>query len=374
MDISFGNIIKESFEWMGKVLFKTFSLKKWIALTFIAMMAGYLSFNFNGNINSFSGGNNRGFNTCPRSSLLMQAEGVAEADDALGAPIYEDDIIVEDADENNEMAEFFNPLTISIIGAVFLALMILFMWLSSRFKFIFVEDIIKNDGSIKAPWSFNAAIGNQLFVLNLIYTFVYLGLMGLIGYRGYLTLKSLGVFADNADVNFLKVMGNIMPHIIALVGLIIIVSLFYFFVENMVVPIMYKNRGGVLASLKEAADLLTANIGNFIAFLFINIGLGIAAVIATFMIVFMYVLIVAVLAVLVVLLAAAILGLLPAMLKVALGAVFAIIGIGLLIVVYFVANMLLLPIAVFFRTLGLKFVGALDARYSLFNLSAADEA
>jgi hypothetical protein len=137
---------------------------------------------------------------------------------------------------------------------------------------------------------------------------------------------------------------------------------------------MYKKRDGLLASLKEAADLLTANIGNFIAFLFISIGLGIAAVIATFMIVAMYVLIVAVLAVLVVLLAAAILGLLPVMLKMAVGAVFAVIGIALLIVVYFMANMLLLPIAVFFRTLGLKFVGALDSRYNLFNLSVAEEA
>jgi hypothetical protein len=374
MDISFGNIIKESFGWMGQVLFKTFSLKKWVALTFIAMMAGYLSFNFNGNMNSFTGGNNRGFNTCPRSSFLMQAEGIAEADDAVDAAIYEDDIIIEDADESSELAEFFNPLTISIIGVIFLALMILFMWLNSRFKFIFVEDIIKNDASIKAPWSFNAFIGNQLFLLNLIYTFVYLGLMGLIGYRGFLTLKGLGVFADNADFSFLKVMSNIMPHIIGLIALVIVVSLFYFFVENMVIPIMYKKRDGLLASLKEAADLLTANIGNFIAFLFISIGLGIAAVIATFMIVAMYVLIVAVLAVLVVLLAAAILGLLPVMLKMAVGAVFAVIGIALLIVVYFMANMLLLPIAVFFRTLGLKFVGALDSRYNLFNLSVAEEA
>jgi hypothetical protein len=372
MDVSFGLIIKESFDWMVRVLFKTFNLKKWIALTFIAIMAGYLSFNLNMNM----GGNDRGNNalrSCPSGAVILSSLGVVEAGEGreIEPPLLEQEP-VESQTTISSCPNFLNDssdyIILWIVGACVLIIMVLFTWLSSRFRFIFIEDIIKNEGSIKLPWSNNVLLGNSLFKFYLIYTLIYLGILGAFIFRGYVSLKALGVFSENANVPFLKILGSILPLAGFCILFILLAAVIYFFVENMVMPIMYKKKQAFISSWREAGALLQKNTGNFIAFVFINFGLGIAAAIATGLILLFYLVIVIIAGGLIVLLAAGILGLLPLGLKLVVGFVFGLIAVIGLLCIYFVANMLLLPIAVFFRTLGLKFIAALDKSYNLFAL------
>jgi hypothetical protein len=153
--------------------------------------------------------------------------------------------------------------------------------------------------------------------------------------------------------------------------LLFLAGLIYFFIENLVTPIMYKKKESFIACWNEAGALLKKNIGNFFAFFFINIGLGFGAVIATGLILLTYIVLVILLGAVVVMLAAGILSILPLGLKVVIGFVFGLIAIAGLICLFFIANMLLLPMAVFFRTLGLKFIAALDKDCDLFSPNMA---
>ncbi len=371
MDISFGNIIKDSFDWMVNVLFKTFNLRKWIALTFIAIMAGYLSFNMNLN---FPGNktNDNAVRSCPSAGMIFQPSGFAEADESTEVmPALLEQEPLESQSSINESKGIFNEaagyIVVSIVGVIFLFIMVIFTWLSSRFRFIFIEDIIKNDGSIKLPWANNKFIGNKLFLFYLFYGIAYLGFLGLIIFRGYVSLKAVGVFNQNADVKFFKAAGSVMPHIALCILLLLAAGLIYFFVENLVTPIMYKKKQAFISSWNEAGALLKKNIGNCAAFFFISCGLGIAAAIATGLIVLIFVIVVMLLGALLFMLAMGILSLLPLGLKVVVGFIFGLIGIAAVICAYFIANMLLLPIAVFFRILGLKFIAALDKAYDIFS-------
>jgi hypothetical protein len=369
MQVSFGNIIKESFLWMVNILFKTFCLRKWIALTFIAIMAGYLSFNMNLNLPG-NKTNNNSFRSCPSAGIIFQSAGLVEADEAQEMPTAIEQEPLEDMTEAEEPYRFLDEpadyIVLSVLVIIFIIIMILFTWLSSRFRFIFIEDIINNDGSIKIPWVNNTFIGNQLFIFYLIYGFVYLGIIGLIIFRVLISLNALGAFSQNTNVSFFKVAASIMPHIFMFILLLFLAGLIYFFIENLVTPIMYKKKESFIACWNEAGALLKKNVGNFFAFFFINIGLGFGAVIATGLIILTYIALVILLGALVVMLTAAILSILPLGLKVVIGFVFGLIAIVGLICLFFIANMLLLPMAVFFRTLGLKFIAALDKGYDLF--------
>ena len=370
MEVSFGNIIKDSFDWMVNVLFRTFSLKKWIALTFIALMAGYLSFNMNINIPGDKT-NNNAIESCPSAGIIFQPSGFAEAEESAEVmPAFLEREPLESQSSVNESKGTFNDtagyIAVSILGVIFLFILAIFTWLSSRFRFIFIEDIVKNDGSIKLPWANNKFIGNQLFLFYLPYGFIYLGFLGLIIFRGYVSLNALGVFNQNADVNFFKAAGSVMPHIALFVLHLLAAGLIYFFVENFVTPIMYKKKQAFMSSWSEASALLKKNVGNFTAFFFINFGLGIAGAMATGLIILFFVIIVVLLGALLFMLAMGILSLLPLGLKVAVGFIFGIIAIAAIICAYFIANTLLLPIPVFFRTFSLKFLASLDERYDLF--------
>jgi len=370
MQISFANIIKDSFQWMVNILFKTFNLKKWIALTFIAIMAGYLSFNMNFNLPNNKMNSNT-MRSCPSAGLIFQPTGFLEADEiVIAIPVELEQEPIEYMPEENETGAFLDEpadyIMVGIVGVIVIILMGIFTWLSSRFRFIFIESIVKNDGSIKVPWANNKYIGNQLFLFYLFYLIAYLGVMGLIIFRGYVSLNALGVFDQHANINFFKAVASIIPHILLFILLLFVAGLIYFFVENLVTPIMFKKKQGFLACWNEANVLLKKNIGNFIAFFFINIGLGFGAVMATGLIVLFFVIIVFLLGALVVMLATGILSILPLGLKVIMGFIFGLIAIVGLIGVYFIANMLLLPIAVFFRTLGLKFIAAIDTGYDVF--------
>ncbi len=370
MQVSFGAIIKDSFQWMITVLFKPFNYRKWIALTFIAIMAGYLSFNMNFNLPSNKMINNA-TRTCPSAGIILQSLGLAEAEEAQEVISLEmEQEPIEDVAEVSEVGGFLDEpadyIVAGVIGVVFIIIMIVFTWLSSRFRFIFIEDIVKNDGSIKLPWSNNVFIGNQLFLFNILYTFAYLASIGLIIFRGYVSLAVLGVSGANADRSFLKLFLSIIPHILILMLIIMAAGLIYFFVNSLVIPIMFKGTGNFKASWREAFRLLKKNVGNCFAFLFINFGLGIGAVIATGLIVVIYMIVVLILAFLLTMLASGILAILPLGINIVVGFIFGLIGLAGLACAYFILNMFLLPIAVFFQTLVLKFIAALDTSYDVF--------
>ena len=88
--VDFGAIIGESAEWTKQVLFKPFDFKKWMALTFIALMAGAMS-----NVCNFNsgGGNNSHYEQKQQqagqggSAAVQAPQGAAEGQARTVPPV-----------------------------------------------------------------------------------------------------------------------------------------------------------------------------------------------------------------------------------------------------------------------------------------------
>jgi len=350
--VEFGAIIGESAGWTKKVLFKPFSFKKWMVLTFIALLAGSMSNGCNFN----SGGSNSGHH------YESQPQSAAQGEEQAMTPITKQKPTREDA-----------ILVLTVLGSLivfFGVILILFTWLGSRFSFVFLEDIVNNDASIKSPFSGNAEQGNSYFKFNIAFLCIFLAVMGLLIFLAALACVKMGIFSalntphpdPKAAVGLLLVL---IPFFLVLMVFVFIVSIISVIMIDLVLPIMYKEKIKILAAWGKAWALVKKNVGNFAVYILIKIGLGIGAGLVyalAFIICFIIVLI-------------------PVGL---LGLAFWLLGkvipVAAVIPYWIVAGLILtpiclfllyclialnLPFAVFFRTYSLKFLERLDPQYAL---------
>jgi hypothetical protein len=134
--LSVTQAVGDAFERMRVILFRPFDLKKWLVLGFCAFLAGLTEGKGGGSGNRWNSGGNRGGG--PRPSQ-----------------------IVEFAQENLAV---ILVVGISIL-VVLLLLGVLFTWLSSRGKFMFLEGVATNRAAVKEPWRRHRELGNSLFVV-----------------------------------------------------------------------------------------------------------------------------------------------------------------------------------------------------------------
>ena len=125
----------EAFEVMKQILFRPFDLKKWFVIGFAAWLSnlgnGNYNFNFRGN----------------------------DWKDFPGAREIRDTI--------SQIPHSTLIFGIVVFGAVVIALIILFLWLRSRGRFIFVDCIAKNRAAIAQPWREFRQEGNSYFLFSL---------------------------------------------------------------------------------------------------------------------------------------------------------------------------------------------------------------
>jgi len=237
------------------------------------------------------------------------------------------------------------------------------MWLNARFQFIFLEDIVKNDASIKRPFRENKRESNSLFFFNIFMAVFSLSVIGGLFFWGFVSL--MGAFTKTADLGFLKILLCLTPHLILLFLFIFSMVLLGVIIHDFVLPIMYKNKVGILKGIGSALSILFKRPGSFILYIFIKIGLGIAAFICAVIVGILLSLV----ALIVILIGALIYSIVPSGAHLGLIIVFIVIGIPIFLGLMFITEAFLLPIPVFFRTFSLKFLAALDERYDVFALT-----
>lgn len=353
--VSFTRLIETSFEWMVAVLLRPFNLKKWLILTFVALLAGTL------------GG--RGFNF----SLPHRGESrhKVEARNTAAAP-NADTAAPESSPQQNDMRSFlkensalFVPLVILFI-ALFIGLALLIYWLYARFSFVFLEDVITNDASIKKPFRENKREAGSLFRFLLLLSVIF-GIIaaGIIGLCVFLLFRQ-GVLQDPKSFGWLAITLKVLPFILLLVLLGCAYGLTHLALIDFGLIIMYRDKIAAAKALGMTGVLIKTNPKEFFLYLLVKTGLGIATITA-YMIVFA----VLTLFLLVPLGAAGVGGyllfqkMLPAQ-RTVLVILATVIAIPLLLAVSYAFNALMLPAAVFFRTLSVKFLGALIPHYDLF--------
>ncbi len=285
---------------MKSILFAPFEADKWFVLGFTAWLATLME-----------GGGSSGGQTSYNES------GTDEMDETF-------ETVSNWIGENLELVIGLGALILVIVIAVSLVL----FWVSSRGKFMFLDNVIHNRALVKQPWAEFREEGNSLFLFFVIFlgivTTVVLGLAG-----GLVALLYGTMNGD--DVNWTVTVVGFCAGIGGLLFLVIVVASYVgTLLEDFVIPLMHRDRQKVGAAWRQVMALHCERTLSFVLYFLwkILIGLGVGILIVAF--------------------------------------VFATCCIGgILIAIPYLGAVVLLPVYVFMRALGPEFLSQFGPGYDL---------
>jgi hypothetical protein len=383
---SYGKLIGMSWSWVVQVLFRPFSLKKWIMLAVIIILAGQMgggfNFNFQGNAGDFrkileenleKASLSTGTQTeAPASSVsyqLGESEGISVAQEIFPQP--------DAAPQIMPALDRKTLILISSIGLfIFLFILVfslLWMWISSNFSFVFIDSMVRNDASLRVPFHRNKPQGNSYFRWNIIFAVISLATLGIIAALPIMQLVQAGVFASKPPADIVKILSIVMPYapLIIIAGLLFF--LIAFFVREFILPIMYKKKIGIMSGWKVFLGLLKKNIGEMILFILVKIGLSILAVVISILLAIVGIIILLLIGGLTALLGWLIYAITPAAAKLIILGILILIAIPIFIFLGILFNLFFLPIPVFFRTFSINVLGSIDESLDLFAPKTPEE-
>ncbi len=205
--ISFSQPLDRAWQRARLILFSPFDLGKWMVLGFSGWLAnlaggGGGGWSWRGNLDLDHGPDLRG--------MEQSFEG---AMDWLGR----------------------NAVWLPLIGLavlVVVGLLLAFLWLSSRGKFIFLDNVVHDRAEIVGPWKRYRAAGNSLFWWRLGFALVVLAAVAVLA-GAIIGLAVLG--KNHAGWTLLIVPGGLV-----MLGLILAAVYVDLYLESFVIPIMYR--------------------------------------------------------------------------------------------------------------------------------------
>ncbi|MCX7918733.1 MAG: hypothetical protein N3A72_03800 [bacterium] len=335
--VSVTQLIEPAIQFTKNLLFTSpVSFRKWLKLAFVAWLAG----------EAFVGGGGGGFNI-PTGGPPDQPYSPSLT------PLWEylrEHIVVI-------------IILVGIMLGLIITLSVIFAILRAIFTFIFIDALAKNQVAIGPGFARFQSLGWRLFFFRLIVGLIIFFLVILaIALPVIILIASVGGLDALKDSGFIPIVITVLGIIILLLPIILIGVLVHTFTNNFVVPTMYVQNIGILPAWKRYWKTLQSHAWDTVRFLLMKFVLGIGGGIITFLVV------------LAVLIPFGIIGfiiggitylLLTAMhlalAKVTIMVIAISVPIGILIIPLFLIMIcLLLPLAVFFRTYTLLFLGACD--------------
>ena len=153
-------------------------------------------------------------------------------------------------------------VAIGFVAAVVIAVGIVLLWLSSRGKFMFLDNVIHSRAEIAKPWREFQKEGDSLFLWRLVFGFICLAIFAAFAvffFVGARQLYDVG-FGRRMPVLFLVGMG------LAFLLLLIIIAYVSLFLNDFVVPIMGKDRISTVAGWRRFLPLLGHHPFHFILY------------------------------------------------------------------------------------------------------------
>jgi hypothetical protein len=238
--------VGQAFDRVKHILFQPFDLGKWFVIGFGAWLAHLGEQGFHGSYNS-------GSNFGQQGNVNFQREFARGKDYMLSNLAW---II---------------PLVVVVL-VVLLALGVLFLWLNSRGKFMFLHCVALDKAEVEAPWHKFARAGNSLFWFRLV--------LGLIG--SVLTLPLVAVIGI-AVIGMVRLgaasAGGIAlaaGALLVLIAVALVFAVIKMLTTDFVVPIMFLRGKNCLAGWGELRGLLAAECGNFVLYFLMKIVLSMA--------------------------------------------------------------------------------------------------
>jgi len=212
MNISYVEPLGRAWGRMKRFLFTPFDLGVWLVLAFSAWLAGLMD-----------GGGPGGLSNVGRWEEDGEArevvKGLGHAWDAIAERIV------------------WLPLILFVVVLVVAAVLTL-LWLSSRAKFIYLDNVAHSRARVVEPWTRLKHLGDSLFLWRLLFGLV----ITVVVIAGIWLLILSGALAALAPGRSFHGTSIALVILLGLLGALFVVAMAYvsFFLESFVVPIMYR--------------------------------------------------------------------------------------------------------------------------------------
>lgn len=260
------------------IVFQPFQLKKWLPLLFIACMSGSL----------FSGGLNYSFNPggwTPKKAHAANTETVSREDQAVRQVPSQGVKQFWGSLSKHPVTKLFSSslkgerLPIVIMSAtVFLLVgfILLFTWLSARFRFIWYDAIVRNDASIKEPFRRFKRQGNSLFKLYLFMSVLFA--LGIAAFFVWIIFAAGNVSMgwDHVLQWPFKTWFNVFAPILLSGLMLFLFSVIVFvFIHEFVIPIMVLEETTFIPAWRQFLGIYRSQTKRFWIYLIVSFGLSV---------------------------------------------------------------------------------------------------
>jgi len=251
---------------MVVTLFRPFDAKKWLILAFTAWVAGLLD----GRGGGGGGGGNKGGGPWvggppenPQQLLEGLREGCRHAADGL-----------------HWLFGQWPVALLIFVGIPLLIIVILtVVWLSSRFKLIYLDNLVHNRAAVREPWRRLRRLGDSLFLFRVAFG-LGAAVVGVVVLGG-LILLGIAVLTTS------KPAGIAILIFVGLITALYILALIYtkLFLDSFVLPIMYRNNVTVIEAWRQFLPLFNnfglafILYGLYVLVLFIAAALGVGVLV-----------------------------------------------------------------------------------------------
>jgi hypothetical protein len=235
MQISFVEPLSRAWERMRRMLFAPFELGRWLVLGFSAWLAGLASSDWGGKL----------------------AGSVPDSLDEHDVVPFE---VGELADAITDHLVWLPLILLAVLVAA--AIMIALLWVSSRAKLVFLDNVVHERAAVVEPWRRFGRLGSSLFWWRLGFAAIVLAMV--VAVLAVVILPaaaaSLGETLRGLSIAAI-VLGALAIAVIALVALLTLLLL-----ESFVVPIMYRFDLSATAAWRTLLPWLKRFPGWFIAY------------------------------------------------------------------------------------------------------------
>lgn len=242
MEIKIIKPLESAMDWMRKVLFQPFNIKKWLLLGVCAWLASFVG-------GSLSQNN---FNVSNLSDM-----DYSFTSDSQDAALF--DAIVSSLDDLQTMLEstdvgFLNSIVIFMLSFIFFFLAIT-SFFGSRGQFMLLDGVVHNRGEIKKSWHAFKSEANSLYRFYLVYFLSVFSFIGGLIIMVISTLRRMGfnlMDPDAMDFEFADLPFSASALAGVFTGLFLLalmLNIFFWVVNTFVVPIMYTRRCHFLPAL-----------------------------------------------------------------------------------------------------------------------------
>jgi hypothetical protein len=235
MRIEYAKPLTRGWDRMKKALFKPFDMRKWFVVGFTAFLAGATDFS--------GGGSGKG----------SSKYSVHEWDELFRLP----------SEAKHWLAG--HPAWTALIFAGVIAVVVLsvvLIWISSRGKFMFLDNVARDKSRVTVPWHEYRPQGNSLFGLRLA-----LGIIAMAVFSAYLVYCYFylrGCYDGGHSDRMLLL--DALTLGLGLFAMILIAGYLSIFIEDFIVPVMAKKRSATMPAVRDFWELFKEHPGEFLLY------------------------------------------------------------------------------------------------------------